>query len=53
MDLNVMIEKLKILNLKSVSVDIGVHYNTLYKIVRGEAKPNYATFEKIKNYLEG
>lgn len=53
MDLKQIIEKLKDRNLKAVALKIGVHYNTLYKIVSGESQPNYSTLVKLQNYLEG
>lgn len=53
MDLKEIIEKLKDRNLRAVALKIGVHYNTLYKIVNGESQPNYSTLVKLQNYLEG
>lgn len=53
MTLEQIIAKLKDRNLKTVSEKIGIHYNTLYKIVNGKSSPNYTTLIKLQNYLEG
>lgn len=44
--------RLEILNLKKLSEKIGVHQNTLYRIVNG-GSCNSKTQEKLSNYLEG
>lgn len=45
--------KLKDRNIKSVAEAIGVHYNTLYKIINGLNEPNHSTYSKLVEYLKG
>ena len=52
MTLQEIIEKLKDRNLKRVAQEIGLHYNTLYNIVKGQGKPSYQTMEKLNEYLK-
>lgn len=53
MELNEIIEKLKDRNLRVVAENLGIHYNTLYKIANGENKPSYSTLTKLQEYLNG
>lgn len=53
MDVEEIINKLKDRNLKKVAEAIGVHYNTLYKIVKKEGNPSYDTLIKLNGYLNG
>lgn len=52
MELEKLIEKLKDRNLMLVANQIGIHSNTLYKIVNGISKPTYKTYIKLVKYLE-
>jgi DNA-binding Xre family transcriptional regulator len=44
-------DKLNNENLKEVAEKIGIHYNTLYKFMRGCNNITLKTLEKINNYL--
>jgi DNA-binding Xre family transcriptional regulator len=44
--------RLEVINIKALSEKIGVHPNTLYRLVNG-GSINASTLEKISNYLEG
>lgn len=46
-------EKLKDRNIKMVAANIGVHFNTLHRIARGDGNPNYSTLKKLEDYLNG
>lgn len=46
-------KKLEDRNLMVVSEKIGIHYNTLYRITKGEGNPNYKTLKKLEEYLNG
>ena len=46
-----MRERLKETNLKAAAVIMGVHFNTLYSVMKGN-NPSYATAVKINEYLE-
>lgn len=46
-------KKLQDRNLAVVSERIGIHYNTLYRIAKGEGNPNYETLKKLEAYLNG
>lgn len=39
-------------NLKTVADNIGVHEQTIYRIVNGTTKPSYETLAKLSDYLE-
>lgn len=39
-------------NLKAVSEKAGVHYNALYRMMRGGTHPAYETVKKLSDYLE-
>ena len=53
MTLDEIKEKLKDRNIKIVANTIGVHFNTLYKIVHGTNQPNHSTYTKLVDYLKG
>lgn len=44
-------ERLQDLNISEVAPKMGVHPNTLYRILKGQY-PSYRTLEKIQKYLE-
>ena len=46
-------EKLRDRNIKLVAEIIGVHYNTLYKLVNGDGGINHNTYLKLVDYLKG
>lgn len=39
-------------NLKSVALKSGVHYNAVYRLMRGQVSPSYETVKKLSDYLE-
>jgi predicted transcriptional regulator len=39
-------------NIIVVAAGAGVHYQTLYKIARGQGDVNYSTYEKLVKYFE-
>ena len=39
-------------NLYQVAKKIGVHYNTLYNIMKGKSEPSRLTFFKLQSYLK-
>jgi predicted transcriptional regulator len=43
---------LKPMNLKAVSEAAGVSYNTVYRLAKTDADPNYSTVKAISDYLE-
>jgi predicted transcriptional regulator len=45
-------QKLEDANLKRVAEKAGVHYNSLYGLMRGR-NPSYDTVKKLSDYLEG
>lgn len=53
MELSEIKSKLKDRNIKKVSKAVGIHYNTLYKIVSGISEPSHTTLIKLTNYLKG
>lgn len=53
MEINEIREKLRDRNLRHVARAIGIHENSLYRLVKNEdANPSYETVRKIVNYLE-
>ena len=44
--------KLRDRNVKFVAEQIGVHYNTLYKLIKGYSGVNHTTYLKLVKYLE-
>lgn len=51
--LNEIREQLKDRNLMMVANKAGVHYNALYRLMKGGNKPSYETVRKVVSYLEG
>lgn len=45
-------EKLKDRNLVKVAKTCGVHYNCLYRFMRGKSSPAYETVQKLVTYIE-
>lgn len=45
-------ERLKHSNLKAVAESIGIHYNTLYRLMNTDADPSYSTVKTVSDYLE-
>lgn len=39
-------------NLKAVAEAIGIHYNTLYRLMKTDADPSYSTVKTVSDYLE-
>lgn len=53
MTLDEIREKLQDRNLRTVAEKIGVHYNTIYKILNGDVNVRYSTILKLSEYLKG
>lgn len=51
MDIDEIREKLKDRNLMVVAENIGIHYNTIYRIVNKLGTPNYKTLKLLSDYL--
>ena len=45
--------RLEPMNIMYVSRKTGVHSNAIYRLMRGDTQPRYATIEKLSNWLEG
>jgi predicted transcriptional regulator len=45
-------EMLKPMNLKAVSEAAGVPYNTVYRLAKTNADPNYSTVKALSDYLQ-
>lgn len=45
-------DKLKDRNLMKVSKAAGVHYNCLYRFMRGKSNPSYETVQKLVAHIE-
>lgn len=43
---------LKDANLRAVAQSIGVHENTLYRLMAGK-EPTYSTVKRLSDYIEG
>lgn len=39
-------------NIIKVAKSTGIHYNTIYKLIRGETDPRYSVLKKLSDYLE-
>ena len=44
---------LKDRNLREVSRESDIYYNTIYRIANGEANPTYTILRKLSDYLTG
>lgn len=45
-------ERLQHSNLKAVAESIGIHYNTLYRLMKTESDPSYSTVKTVSDYLQ-
>lgn len=45
-------ERLEHSNLKAVAEAVGIHYNTLYRLVKTDADPSYSTVKALSDYLQ-
>ena len=45
--------RLEPMNIMYVSRKTGVHANAIYRLMRGDTAPRYATIERLSNWLEG
>ena len=45
-------ERLKDRNLMAVANSAGVHYNALYRLMKGGSNPSYKTVQKLIEYLQ-
>ena len=45
-------ERLQHSNLKAVAESIGIHYNTLYRLMKTESDPSYSTVKAVSDYLQ-
>lgn len=45
-------ERLKHSNLKAVSDAVGIHYNTLYRLIKTDGDPSYSTVKALSDYLQ-
>lgn len=45
-------ERLQHSNLKAVSEAVGIHYNTLYRLMNTDADPSYKTVKTVSDYLQ-
>jgi len=51
-DLTFIVSKLKNMNLRKVSRQVPLHYQTIYKIANGQmATPTYKTVKILKDFL--
>jgi len=51
-DLQYIVRKLSNMNLRKVSRQVPLHYQTIYKIAIGEStEPNYKTVKILKDFL--
>ena len=44
--------KLHPMNLKTVASESGVHYNAIYRLMKGSTEPKYETVQKLVKWLE-
>lgn len=40
-------------NLAEVSREAGIHYNTVYRVAKGNGLPDYNTVKALSDYLTG
>jgi len=53
MNIDEVKRRLKFMNLKAVASASGVHYNTVYRLVKDPShEPRYRTIEKLSVWLE-
>lgn len=53
MDLKLIVNKLKDRNIRAVSREAGIHYNTVYRIMKNpDCKPHQRTIQRLTNYME-
>lgn len=53
MNIEIIVNKLKDRNIKAVSKGAGLHYNTVYRILKNPScKPQQKTIQKLTNYME-
>ncbi len=43
---------LKPMNLKAVAENVGLPYNTVYRLANSDADPKYSTLKIVSDYLE-
>lgn len=52
-DLDIIVRKLQCMNLKEISRQVPLHYQSIYKIAKGITKePNYSTVKILKEFLQ-
>lgn len=52
MTLDEIRERLADMNIRAVARSSGVHYNALYRLIKGGTNPSYKTVQKIIAYLQ-